>query len=152
LPSSNQSHGDFTAGSRIRGGQLAWLALECGIWRELDALAEAADVRPAAVLDARQRFEHARHELHRAREIIIVEHRVEDVRDDAVGRRIRRKAGIEARFRDLHFDPQRLRGVGGMERPCNGGENPQAIRRDTRGAGCRSIHVVGPLSDQGERS
>src|SRR5207302_6427969 len=56
----------------------------------------------------------ARHDLDRPREIIVVEHRLVDVFDDAVGGGVRSKLRIEAGLGDGEHDAQCLAEVGGV--------------------------------------
>ena len=73
----------------IGGDQLSRLAAERGVGREENSLPEPERVRRAAVAHLGHRLERSRDELHGTREIVVGQHRVEDVVDDAVGRGVR---------------------------------------------------------------
>ena len=100
----------------IGGGQLARLALERRVGREEDSSLQLENVGRAAVFDRRHRLERPRHELHRPRQVVVVQHRLVDVIDDAVGARVGGELRIEAHFRAGEDDAQRLRRVGGESR------------------------------------
>ena len=84
----------------VRGDEFARLALERGIGREQDALPDPEGVAAAAVRHRRHRLGGHRHELHRPREVVVVEERLEDVGDDGVGCRVRGEGRVEAGLGD----------------------------------------------------
>src|SRR5439155_24941700 len=122
----------------IGGGELAWLTFERRVGREKDALAQLEHVGRAVVLHQWHRLQRSRHELYRPREVVVIEHRLVDIGDDAVGGRIGRKLRIEARLRDLDCDAQRLAGVGRIgrgkrrEQHEDGGDEGGRERRPVR--------------------
>ena len=95
-------------------GQFARYALEGGIGCEEDPLAHLADIRLATVFLGGHRFECSRDELDRSRQIVVVEHRLQDAVDDDTGDVVEREGRIEARFGGSHRDAQRLVGNRGM--------------------------------------
>ena len=68
----------------ISGGELAWLALERRIGREKDALAQFEYIRRTVVLHQWHRLQCPRHQFHRPREVVVIEHRLINVGDDVV--------------------------------------------------------------------
>ena len=98
----------------IGGGELAGLALERRVGSEVNAFANAADIGHSAILNHRHRFQRARHDLHRSREIIVVEHRLVDICDNAVGGGVRGELRVEAGLGDAEHDAQCLAGVRGV--------------------------------------
>ncbi len=110
----------------IGGGQLARLAVERGIRREEDALPQPEREGRTAVGHLRHRFERTRHQLHRSRQVVVGQHRVEDVVDHAVRRGVGGELRIEARLGDRKRDAQRLRRIGGE------GRRDEWMQRDER--------------------
>jgi hypothetical protein len=79
--------------------QLPLLALERGIVGVEDAGPDAKGVARALLLRFRHRLRCERHDLHRAREVVVREQRLEDVLVDAVGVAVVDALRIEARLR-----------------------------------------------------
>ena len=98
--------------------QFAQLALKCGVGREENALPDFHRVCLAVFLHQGHRFQRARHELDGPCEVVVVEHRLHYVGEDAVGCPVGRERWIEAGFGDRKRHVQRLAGVGGIGR-CN---------------------------------
>ena len=84
----------------VRCDQLARLAVEGRVRREKDSLAQLANVGLAAILQRRHGLERARDQFDRPGEIIVGEHRLVDVIDDAVRRAIGSELRVEAGFGD----------------------------------------------------
>ncbi len=80
----------------VLGGELALLALERRIGREIDALRDLERVGLAVVRDHGHAFGGHRHDLRRAREIVVGEQPLEDRLDDRGGIEIRDAHRIEA--------------------------------------------------------
>ena len=99
--------------------QLALLSLERGIVGEIDARFHAHRVGEAIGADLRHRHERFRRDLHRPREIVVAERRVENRVVEDVRVRVADLVHVEARLRDLEGvaeDLARIRGERGRRR------------------------------------
>ena len=76
--------------------QFAQLALKCGVGREENALPDFHRVCLAVFLHQGHRFQRARHELDGPCEVVVVEHRLHEVRPNEAS---------SARDEDLHCLP-----------------------------------------------
>jgi hypothetical protein len=132
----------------IGGGELARLALERRVRREVDPLPDPKNIGRAVVLHHRHRFERARHELQRPREVVVIEHRLVNVLDDRVGRGIGCPLRVEARLGGVEEHAQHFRLVGRIDaraRPKakKDGENDAAGRAKAAGSPAATVAFIG---------
>jgi hypothetical protein len=98
----------------IERGELAFAASEHRVVREMDARFHRHPIGPALIRDLRQRRCGIRHQLRRARQVIVGEQRIEDGLDHGARVVIRDFHRVEPGFRRLERDAQDLRWIGGV--------------------------------------
>ena len=104
-------------GERVVGGdELAALAAESRIGREVDAWLHAKRVRQSVARHRGQRLRGVRIQLRRPREVVIVDEEIEDVAGEHPRVDVLEDRRIESAFGELEGDAQRLAHVGGSNR------------------------------------